>query len=576
LGYRDRQVHKQQQKQQAIGGSYTPERMINLPAPKTMNTRDNVLELPEGHCPLLINAFPSESGLKLYNAPQIAPKPVLVTATAFANFGPLISYYGSGSTSSEFWAITTQAYRLTDTVGLVVSATATIEAIQLSGQGDWTEFNKTIIYVAGTGGASGSRKWTRASGWTTWDVSISASASAGNLVGITNFKNRLIGWQKQDTKFWYGSTDEVQGVMNPYEIGGVIKGVIRQCFSLSRDGGAGPDDYLAFVSDQGDVAVYEGTDPADASNWGLVGVYKIGRPVSRDSHVAFGNQVVVMCEDDFYFLPREMSGEKRFSVAARQRQVDDGDGVTNGVYDNEVGKIIWSDGTVLDPHRDYSYSIVTLTSADPIKVTKKRSAWVYDNATSNDRPKLGEFRGRSYFTKTFLQDGQGDENVSKTPTVHAIFRNPGGLVGSNGSKVMTKPIVTTGRTQIHLIAPQIGAFHTLSGPMWSASAPSTTTAPYTFSPSAPLLVKYRTGVLWDQPYRPYLTASTDSTVLTSVEIGSSENVFNTFDRWVTGAGNGYYAQLYIETSAPQSSIGISKNDVILYNFKATVSDTGGL
>ena len=44
------------------------------------------------------------------------------------------------------------------------------------------------------------------------------------------------------------------------------------------DGGNGPQDYVAFISLRGQVALYAGTDPTNSSAWSLVGVFNLSCP----------------------------------------------------------------------------------------------------------------------------------------------------------------------------------------------------------------------------------------------------------------------------------------------------------
>jgi hypothetical protein len=41
------------------------------------------------------------------------------------------------------------------------------------------------------------------------------------------------------------------------------------------------DDYAAFITSEGQVAVYSGADPASSTTWSLVGVFDIGAPIGR-------------------------------------------------------------------------------------------------------------------------------------------------------------------------------------------------------------------------------------------------------------------------------------------------------
>jgi sugar lactone lactonase YvrE len=64
----------------------------------------------------------------------------------------------------------------------------------------------------------------------------------------------------------------------------------------SQDAGDGQDDRIVFVSTEGEVAVYEGSNPASAADWALVGVYDITRPLGPKCHFRAGGDLVIGTE----------------------------------------------------------------------------------------------------------------------------------------------------------------------------------------------------------------------------------------------------------------------------------------
>ena len=571
MGYRDRRAHKAQQQQQRMGKAYSKEQRVTLPAPRSMNFRDAANELGPTEGLLLENAFYENGGVRMFRAPQLGGA-ILASTSQTPNVGPWMAYYGSGSSSAEFWVIANgKTHRLTSNFQFWSDTTASIDSATIIGsQGPWIEFNKTIIYTRST---LSRRKWTRASSWTTWDASVSASASAANFTGLQKFKNRLFAWTDNSTILFYGSTDQIEGTFNPFDLGGVIGGKIRQVFTLPRDGGAGPDDYLGILSDQGDLAVYAGTDPADATDWSIVGTYRIGKPVSRDSWILHGNQVIVMCEDDFYFLPQDMVEKKQKTKGAAFRDTETFDGTVNAVWDREVDKIIWSDGTVHDPKRDYAVTTVKLMSADPamLRQSSKRF-WRSNSGLSGGRPVLGEFKGRTFVApERFPFDvGTSTSQNFGLIKINPIFHRYGANRGIFPSKVRTAPIKTQGRTNISLIRPLLGSQVNFSAPTHStdASGNALTASGEPFNKDQKLNTVYALGIEWDQ-YNRQVT-STSATLITAT--ASGQNTFSDANSgWMSGFGTGHYAQLYFEVISEGDN-----QDTILYGFEMTVSDTGDL
>ena len=70
----------------------------------------------------------------------------------------------------------------------------------------------------------------------------------------------------------------------------------------SLDSGEGIDDVCVFVTDQGEIAVYEGTDPSSATTFSLAGVYEVGAPLSKHAHFHAGGDVAIVTEDGIISL----------------------------------------------------------------------------------------------------------------------------------------------------------------------------------------------------------------------------------------------------------------------------------
>jgi hypothetical protein len=62
------------------------------------------------------------------------------------------------------------------------------------------------------------------------------------------------------------------------------------------DAGYGVDDLAAFVTSNGEVAVYKGSDPSDPNDWSLIGIWQIGQTFNRKCMFKFGGDLLVLTE----------------------------------------------------------------------------------------------------------------------------------------------------------------------------------------------------------------------------------------------------------------------------------------
>lgn len=141
---------------------------------------------------------------------------------------------------------------------------------------------------------------------TTWQ-SVNASSSPIAITGVTTnklnnvtlFKNRVWFIEKESLKAWYLPTNSVGGAAEVLDLSSIARmgGYIVSISAWTIDAGYGVDDNLVFVTSQGEIIVYRGTDPASASTWALTGIWKLGAPVSRRCLYKYGGDLLVLSLD---------------------------------------------------------------------------------------------------------------------------------------------------------------------------------------------------------------------------------------------------------------------------------------
>jgi hypothetical protein len=134
-----------------------------------------------------------------------------------------------------------------------------------------------------------------------------SSASSVTMTGkATNtlsqgwlFKERLFFVEGGTQSAWYLPVESIGGALTEFSLGSVFRkgGNLLFGAAWSLDSGAGLDDVCIFVSTQGEIAVYEGSDPSNASTWGLVGVYDIAPPVDKHGHFKAGGDLAILTDD---------------------------------------------------------------------------------------------------------------------------------------------------------------------------------------------------------------------------------------------------------------------------------------
>ena len=226
--------------------------------------------------------------------------------------GTDFAHYYDGT---NWWPITTEAifnvpydalsaaFTVGETVtGGTSGATATIHSIvQTSATAG------TLRVGAITGGPyQDNEALTSAAGAAT----ANGASSAGSTITVTNidtpslnqcwlFKERIFAIEENSLSAWYLPIQSAGGAATEIPLGALFKRGGRLLFGAtwSLDSGSGLDDVCLFVTDRGEVAVYQGTDPSSASTWALQGVYEIDAPLNKHAYFKAGGDLAVLTSD---------------------------------------------------------------------------------------------------------------------------------------------------------------------------------------------------------------------------------------------------------------------------------------
>lgn len=159
-----------------------------------------------------------------------------------------------------------------------------------------TSFNANLLMV---NGADTPQKF---DGSTLSALTITGSGlTPSSFNGVTVFKNFVFYWDDSTQDFWYGALDAIEGAFTKFPLSrvGTFGGNLTKIVTWNVDGGDGVDDLACFFMSTGEVIVYQGTDPGDASAWSIVGAYTIGQPIHKRAIVKIAGDVVIVNNGDF-------------------------------------------------------------------------------------------------------------------------------------------------------------------------------------------------------------------------------------------------------------------------------------
>jgi hypothetical protein len=162
-------------------------------------------------------------------------------------------------------------------------------------------------------------------GTDTWAASTitGAGLTPATLIDVMAHKKRLYFIEVNSLHIWYLPVGAVTGTAVLFDLGPIFtEGGNLLCMGTwTFDGGNGVDDYAVFITDQGQVAVYQGDDPSTAASWALVGIYQIGFPLSRRAILKTGGDLAVITSDGIVplsvALRTDRAASERIALSAR-------------------------------------------------------------------------------------------------------------------------------------------------------------------------------------------------------------------------------------------------------------------
>lgn len=255
----------------------------HVPAPVDgINTIDPLSDMPRRDAVSLLNMIRAEGGLRA----RTGYAAWVDNVNAGAEIRSVLPYTGAaaaGANDKLFACTTAGIYDCTATGTAPAQSIAFGTSNALSGYGESVifttlggrfmpytdEINGYILYTEGTGWAA---------------VAQGAGATQVNNVNpalfchVCSFKNRLWFVERGSTRAWYLPLNQVYGAAVALDFGQQFKfgGQLVGLYAWTQDGGQGSDDLLVAVSSAGDVVVYQGTDPALASTFGVAGRWNVG------------------------------------------------------------------------------------------------------------------------------------------------------------------------------------------------------------------------------------------------------------------------------------------------------------
>lgn len=210
--------------------------------------------------------------------------------------------YTSPSVRKVFAAKATDIYDVSTGGGGAVGA-AVVSGMS-SGDWQYTIFTNTAgTFLTLVNGADLLQQYNGAA-WSTPAVTHANLAATSDLVNIHSHKGRLWFAKKDSLRAYYLPVNNISGAATEFDLGPgfSLGGSLLAIATWTRDSGLGPDDFIVFISTEGQVIVYSGSDPA--ANFSLVGIYRIPKPIGKRCYTKMGGDLLILTEQGIYPLSK--------------------------------------------------------------------------------------------------------------------------------------------------------------------------------------------------------------------------------------------------------------------------------
>lgn len=258
----------------------------SLPAPTGgLNARDAYTDMKPDDAVGLVNVFPEANYVAVRRG-------YAEWATGMTQpVQSLLVWNGLTGADKLFAAAGTSIYDATASGAASASVTGLSNA-----KWQWTTMETAAgLYLMAVNGADAVRAYDGAA----WSTPAITGVSGDTLINVCSFKRRLWFVQEDSLDVYYLGTQAIAGAATVFPLGSVFRrgGYVMAMGSFSRDAGEGPDDFLAIITNNGEVAVYQGTDPDSAETWSLVGMFDMGKPIGRRCMARLNGDLAIITQD---------------------------------------------------------------------------------------------------------------------------------------------------------------------------------------------------------------------------------------------------------------------------------------
>lgn len=265
----------------------------SIPAPTGgWNARDSIANMDKMDAVVLTNFFPLTTDVMVRQGYS-------QYTTGLGGQAQSLMVYAGGASTALF--VATDLGNIKAVVSGTATATASVSSLT-NGKFEYVNFTTAGgSYLIAVNGADKARyytgsTWAKDGDGAPYDVTVLNTANATN---VNVHKGRIWYTEANTLKAYYMPTGAIGGAATAFDLSSVAQmgGYLMAMGTWTIDAGYGVDDLAVWMTSQGEIIVYRGTDPASSATWALVGVWRVGSPVGRRCMLKYAGDLLVISQD---------------------------------------------------------------------------------------------------------------------------------------------------------------------------------------------------------------------------------------------------------------------------------------
>lgn len=296
----------------------------SLPPPiGGLNARDSIANMKPEDAIILDNWFPGTTDVAVRNG-------YTNHATFTGNCESILVYAGLSSTKIFVAVNTTNDLIIDATSGGAIStpvvggAGPTVQAITNS-RWDYVCYGTSGgMFLSAVNGTDTALEYDGTT-WSTASLTHASLTGTDKLFTNAVYAERMWFGEKNKFNVYYLPVRTKSGAMTQLNVGSLFKlgGYLNSIITVT-DAAQTLTDYIAFVSTEGEVIAYTGTDPAAAATWQMAAHFVIGRPVCSGQRAwcKMGADALIVCADGVVSLRKAIAADRATKSTSISEKID--------------------------------------------------------------------------------------------------------------------------------------------------------------------------------------------------------------------------------------------------------------